>query len=202
MLNRTQSSYQNELLRRLNPADLALLEPQLEYVPLPLRMTLESAKRANRTRVFLEEGIASIVAKIPMGRDTEVESIERLARWLLMCHDRVSGDSFTITHECMSIMLGVRRPGVAVAVQELQGRGLIRANRGEIVIRDRAGLFELADGAYSEPEKEYERLTDRGAPSSRLNQRSQRYKRAAKSRHRRAERAGGVPLRSRNYSGR
>ncbi|WP_365989334.1 helix-turn-helix domain-containing protein [Mesorhizobium sp.] len=58
----------------------------------------------------------------------------------------------------MSVMLGVRRPGVTVAIQELEGRGLIRATRGEIVISDRDGLFQLADGTYSEPEREYERL--------------------------------------------
>ncbi|ESZ05751.1 hypothetical protein X737_35335 [Mesorhizobium sp. L48C026A00] len=83
---------------------------------------------------------------------------ERLARWLLMCHDRVRGDRLAITHEFMSVMLGVRRPGVTVAIQELEGRGLIRATRGEIVIRDRDGLFQLADGTYSEPEREYRRL--------------------------------------------
>jgi CRP-like cAMP-binding protein len=83
---------------------------------------------------------------------------ERLARWLLMCQDRVRDDRFSITHEFMAVMLGVRRPGVTVAIQELEGRGLIRASRGEIVIRDRYGLFQMADGTYSEPEKEYERL--------------------------------------------
>jgi CRP-like cAMP-binding protein len=83
---------------------------------------------------------------------------ERLARWLLMCADRVIGDKIFITHEFLAMMLGVRRPGVTVALQMLEGKALIRANRGEIVIRDRDGLFELADGTYSEPEAEYERL--------------------------------------------
>jgi CRP-like cAMP-binding protein len=82
---------------------------------------------------------------------------ERLARWLLMCADRV-GDRVTITHEFLAIMLGVRRPGVTVGLQMLEGQALIRANRGEIIIRDRQGLSELADGTYSEPEAEYERL--------------------------------------------
>ena len=65
---------------------------------------------------------------------------ERLARWLLMCDDRVSGGRLTITHEFLAIMLGVRRPGVTVALQLLEGHGLIRATRGEIAIRDRRGL--------------------------------------------------------------
>ena len=83
---------------------------------------------------------------------------ERLARWLLMCDDRVPGESLAITHEFLSIMLGVRRPGVTVALQLLEGRALIRSRRGAIVIRDRAGLEELANGSYGEPEAEYVRL--------------------------------------------
>lgn len=83
---------------------------------------------------------------------------ERLARWLLMCDDRVPGESLAITHEFLAIMLGVRRPGVTVALQLLEGRALIRARRSEIVIRDRPGLIELANGSYGEPEAEYVRL--------------------------------------------
>ncbi|MEO5757648.1 MAG: Crp/Fnr family transcriptional regulator [Mesorhizobium sp.] len=83
---------------------------------------------------------------------------ERLARWLLMCDDRVPGERLTITHEFLAIMLGVRRPGVTVALQLLEGRALIRSRRGEIVIRDRAGLIELANGSYGEAEAEYTRL--------------------------------------------
>lgn len=83
---------------------------------------------------------------------------ERLARWLLMCDDRVPGETLSITHEFLAIMLGVRRPGVTVALQLLEGRALIRSRRGEIVIRDRAGLEELANGSYGEAEAEYVRL--------------------------------------------
>ncbi|MFB9980003.1 Crp/Fnr family transcriptional regulator [Mesorhizobium kowhaii] len=83
---------------------------------------------------------------------------ERLARWLLMCDDRVPGESLAITHEFLAIMLGVRRPGVTVELQLLEGRALIRSRRGEIVIRDRAGLEELANGSYGEAEAEYVRL--------------------------------------------
>lgn len=233
MYNQPKITYKNALLQRLSPNDLALLVPHLEPVALPLRTSLETAKSVIEYVYFLEDGIASVVARIPKGRDTEVGLIgmegmtgalvvlggdraahdtymqlagsgfrmpasalavalaesntlkallllyvqtlfiqtsytalvnarskldERLARWLLMCQDRVRDDRFTITHEFMAVMLGVRRPGVTVAIQELEGMGLIRALRGEIVIRDRYGLFQIADGTYSEPEKEYERL--------------------------------------------
>ncbi len=81
----------------------------------------------------------------------------RLARWLLMCEDR-AGAELNLTHEFLSIMLGVRRPGVTVAIQVLEGNRLIRATRGKIVIRNREALIELVDGSYGAPEAEYERL--------------------------------------------
>lgn len=83
---------------------------------------------------------------------------DRLARWLLMCDDRVDGSQLTVTHDLVSLMLGVRRPGVTVALQLLEGRGLIRSHRGEILIRDRQGLIDLANGSYGPPEAEYSRL--------------------------------------------
>lgn len=83
---------------------------------------------------------------------------QRLSRWLLMCHDRVPTDRITITHEFIAIMLSVRRPGVTVATQILEGKGLIRAKRGEIHIIDRQGLEQEASGYYGIPEKEYARL--------------------------------------------
>lgn len=83
---------------------------------------------------------------------------ERLARWLLMCHDRVEGDQLLLTHDFISVMLGVRRAGVTVATQILEGKGVIRAKRGEILILDREGLEEEAGGSYGVPEAEYMRL--------------------------------------------
>ncbi|WP_352969201.1 helix-turn-helix domain-containing protein [Mesorhizobium sp. M0954] len=75
-----------------------------------------------------------------------------------MCNDRIEGDRLPITHEFLSVMLGVRRPGVTVALQMLEGRGLIRSNRGEVIVRDRTGLITLANSSYGQPEAEYARL--------------------------------------------
>jgi CRP-like cAMP-binding protein len=86
----------------------------------------------------------------------------RLARWLLMCHDRVDGDDIQITHEFMSMMLGVRRSGVTTATHILEGNGLIRARRGGISILDRERLEEFADNAYGLPEAEYARIMAEG----------------------------------------
>jgi CRP-like cAMP-binding protein len=95
---------------------------------------------------------------------------ERLARWLLMCHDRTDGDELHLTHEFLSLMLAVRRSGVTVTVQTLEGAGFIKARRSQITIRNRAGLEEVAGDCYGTPEAEYERLFGRplrraGAPA-------------------------------------
>ena len=83
---------------------------------------------------------------------------ERCARWLLMMHDRVDGDEIQLTHEFLSLMLAVRRPSVTTALHVLEGRGLIRAERGWVTVRDRAGLEAFAADAYGRSEAEYRRL--------------------------------------------
>jgi CRP-like cAMP-binding protein len=82
---------------------------------------------------------------------------ERLARWLLMAHDRVAGDELPLTHEFLSLMLGVRRSGVSVALKILEREGMVKARRGGVVITDRDGLEECANGAYCRPEPELRR---------------------------------------------
>jgi CRP-like cAMP-binding protein len=82
----------------------------------------------------------------------------RLARWLLMCHDRLEIRDMFLTHQFLSLMLGVRRPGVTEELHVLEGAGLIKSTRGKIRILDRAGLEQAAGGCYGLPELEYERL--------------------------------------------
>lgn len=68
----------------------------------------------------------------------------RLARWLLMYHDRLGRDEFSLTHEFMAAMLGVRRAGVSNVANELQRMGFISYRRGHVRIIDRKGLEEFA----------------------------------------------------------
>lgn len=83
---------------------------------------------------------------------------QRLARWLLMTHDRLDGDDIHLTHERFSLMLGVRRAGVTVAIQALERKHLIEARRGVVRVIDRDALREYAGEGYGVPEAEYERL--------------------------------------------
>ena len=78
---------------------------------------------------------------------------ERLARWLLMANDRLRGDEIPLTHEFLSLMLGVRRAGVTVGLHYLEQRGLISLARKQIRITDRDGLKAAANGTYHQPEK-------------------------------------------------
>lgn len=83
---------------------------------------------------------------------------ERLARWLLMARDRTDADDLELTHEVVALMLGVRRPGVTDALNELEGKGLVKSGRGVVRIVDRDGLLVVAGGSYGVPEAEYKRL--------------------------------------------
>jgi hypothetical protein len=82
----------------------------------------------------------------------------RLARWLLMCQDRLDGDEVHVTHDYMAMMLATRRPSVTVALHRLEGERFIRSLRGKVVIRDRVGLEAFAGSAYGGAELEYARL--------------------------------------------
>lgn len=73
---------------------------------------------------------------------------QRLARWLLMCHDRIDGNLVPLTHEFLSLMLDVRRAGVTVAVQALERMALVETSRGVIRILDRAGMERLTQDSY------------------------------------------------------
>jgi CRP-like cAMP-binding protein len=229
----TQSSAANLLLRGLLPRDYALLEPDIVRIPMPLGLRLHEAHRAITRVYFPEDGLVSIVAITPGGKQCEVgifgregmsetatvlgtdnapyeayvqvagvsalslpvaaltaafetsptlrrhllrycqammiqlsSSVaaagltipQRLARWLLMAHDRATGDAIGLTHEFLSMMLGVRRGGVTIALRTLADAGVIGMSRGTIVIDDRAGLKRLAGDGYGLAEREYARL--------------------------------------------
>jgi CRP-like cAMP-binding protein len=83
---------------------------------------------------------------------------ERLARWLLMTHDRVGSDTFPMTQEFIATMLGVRRAGVSVTAGILQRTGVITYKHGHIAVLDRPGLESTSCECYGTVRRQFERL--------------------------------------------
>ncbi len=83
---------------------------------------------------------------------------QRLARCLLMAHDRLRGDEIALTHDCMAGLLGVRRPGVTGALATMRKSGVVDLKRGVVQVVDRQGLERLAGKYYGSPEAEMARL--------------------------------------------
>jgi CRP-like cAMP-binding protein len=115
-------------LRKAISASATLHQVLLHYVHSFLRQTTQTALANGRSKIE-----------------------ERLARWLLMAHDRVDGNELPLTHEFLAVMLGVRRSGVTTAIQELERNGLIGHRRSYITILDREGLESGTNGTYSRP---------------------------------------------------
>ncbi len=82
----------------------------------------------------------------------------RLARWLLMCHDRLEGDEIALTHEFIGTMICAERSGVTLCLHVLEGAGAIHSKRARVIVRDRARLKELAGDGYGVAEAEYRHL--------------------------------------------
>ena len=217
----------------MSETDLALLQPYLRPIELPLRHDMERPNRRIEAVYFIEAGVASVVAvqanearvevgligpegmtgsavvlgggQSPHATYTQVageglriaakdlrdamaasESLrrlllkfvqvfmvqtahtaianarskidQRLARWILMAHDRACDDTLTLSHEFLALMLGVRRAGVTECLQHLKQQKLIVTGRSQIQVLSRKGLEQVAGNSYGTPEKEYRRL--------------------------------------------
>lgn len=86
--------------------------------------------------------------------------VARLARWLLMTHDRVQSNEFRLTQEFLAHMLGVRRVGVTKAATLLQKKRLIRYSRGNITILDRKGLERASCRCHEAVNRIRDRMLD------------------------------------------
>ena len=83
---------------------------------------------------------------------------QQLARRLLLALDRLPTDELEMTQELAANLLGVRREGVTAAAHKLQRAGVIRYNRGHIVVMDRHRLEQCTCECYAVAKKEYDRL--------------------------------------------
>lgn len=119
----------------------------------------EIEKHPSIQRCFLKYAKAMLVQTSYTALANGRANLEvRLARWLLMCLDRTDATGIPITHECVAVMLGVRRAGVTEALGAFQREGLIECARGAMCVLDRAGLEKIADGVYGVPEAELSRM--------------------------------------------
>ncbi len=105
---------------------------------------------------YLQALFAQISQQVACNALHSVE--ERCCRWLLLTHDRVGSDTFPITHEFLSQMLGVRRASVSLAASTLQQAGLIDYRRGRLTVVDRHGLEDVACECYRVLRDEFDRL--------------------------------------------
>src|SRR3712207_2878595 len=107
-------------------------------------------------QLYAESTVTSMAWWVACNRAHVIE--QRMARWLLMCHDRVLGEEFLLTHEFLSQMMGVRRASVTEAAGVFQDEGLINYSRGHITIIDRAGLEARTCECYWVVTREWDRL--------------------------------------------
>jgi CRP-like cAMP-binding protein len=126
---------------------------------LRLAALKDVASRSRALDALLEKFVQAFAAQVSYTALANAYNIDqRLARWLLMCHDRIEGDVIEITHEYMALMLATRRPSVTDALHVLEGQGLIRSKRGLVIIRNRPELEEYTGSSYRPAEEYYQRL--------------------------------------------
>jgi CRP-like cAMP-binding protein len=83
---------------------------------------------------------------------------QRCCRWLLMTHDRVRTDRFSLSQEFLAMMLGASRPSVTIVARALQEAGLIEYKHAHITILDRRGLEAASCECYATVKAEFDRL--------------------------------------------
>jgi CRP-like cAMP-binding protein len=122
-----------------------------------LTETMEKSASCRRLMMAFAQAFAIQTAETAIA-NARGSILERLARWLLMAQDRVESRAVPLTHEFLSVMLGIRRAGVTQACHELARLGLIDNTRGLIVVTDPKGLQRIASDFYGVPERELARL--------------------------------------------
>jgi Crp-like helix-turn-helix domain len=136
-------------------SDLALRSAECQFGGDVARMSLRDFRRAlELSRPFALLVRRAVRARIFVTEQTAIcnlkhDIVQRLARWLLVARDRLERQRFDVTHEYLATILGVRRAGVTTAVAELEQRGAIAAQRGNVVIHDAARLAEAACECYA-----------------------------------------------------
>jgi CRP-like cAMP-binding protein len=144
--------------------DTSFVEAYVQADGTALRMDAATFRRAmqeqpefsRRMFRYVDASIAQITQTAACNGRHALE--QRLARWLLMAHDRADSDNIQITQEFLSMMLCVYRPSVSVAARALRRAGIIRMGRGRIAVLDREGLEASACDCYEVVKRRTTRL--------------------------------------------
>jgi CRP-like cAMP-binding protein len=117
-------------------------------------------EREGKLRILLQKYLlAHMVQSAQNAACNRLHTIsERLARWILTCHDRVQFDRMPLTHEFLGQMLGSPRTTVTLAAGTLHVAGLIDYSRGHVTIKSRLKLEQAACECYAVVRDEFRRL--------------------------------------------
>jgi CRP-like cAMP-binding protein len=128
----------------------------LRMTAAQLRRLLCNSRALRRTlNHYLFVLLAQQSRSIACSRFHEIKS--RLARWLLMTHDRAHADHFRLTHQYLADMLGVQRSAVSIAAGALQRNKVIRYVRGDIFVLDRRALEAASCECYQAEIEDHQR---------------------------------------------
>lgn len=126
----------------------------------PASVVADFVERERELRRLVNRYAQAFLTQVAQGAAcNRLHGIEqRCARWLLMTHDRVTGDEFPLKQQFLAEMLGVRRAGVSVAASALQEAALIRYSRGIVQVLDRDGLEAASCECYGVIRQQFDRL--------------------------------------------
>jgi CRP-like cAMP-binding protein len=109
--------------------------------------------------VLTQYSHALLIHSMRLTACTGLHSLEqRCARWMLMTFDRVPEERFSVTHEFLAMLLGVRRSSVSAVLEQFQTRGILKFARGRVLVADRAGLRKVSCNCHDIIRQNYERV--------------------------------------------
>lgn len=146
---------------------VATVQAQGEALQLDANILKQEFDRGQTLQVALLRYTHALMAQVSQSAVCSIRhDVERrLARWLLMYHDRLDRDEFEMTHEFMAAMLGVRRASISEVAMRLQDRKLITYERGHIRIIDRSALEHFVCECYPVVKRHFDDLSS--SPRSR-----------------------------------
>ena len=109
--------------------------------------------------VLTQYSHALLIHSMRLTACTGLHSLEqRCARWILTTLDRVPEQRFSVTHEFLGMLLGARRPSVSGVIEDLQRRGMLKVERGRVLVIDRPRLRTVACDCHEVIKENYEQV--------------------------------------------